>query len=143
MQLQAQEGLLFTYRSGLSSRGLLAWVVALGLTAFYLALYFTEIFTPLALALGLPSKWTLYGALYTLVMIGGEMVRVAGPVDAPESASAVTTNCCNTLVRALVFAFTMYTLAMVKTSPALWMPVMELDQPSVISDCVQVFLAVS
>jgi NAD-dependent dihydropyrimidine dehydrogenase PreA subunit len=71
MQLQAQEGLLFTYRSGLSSRGLLAWVVALGLTAFYLALYFTEIFTPLALALGLPSKWTLYGALYTLVMIGG------------------------------------------------------------------------
>ena len=71
MQLQAQEGLLFTYRSGLSSRGLLAWVVALGLTAFYLALYFTEIFTPLALGLGLPSKWTLYGALYTAVMIGG------------------------------------------------------------------------
>jgi polyferredoxin len=69
--MQGQVGLVDTYGSGLRTRGLAAWSAALGLTAFYLVLYFTEAFTPVAAALGLPSKWTLYGGIYTLVMILG------------------------------------------------------------------------
>ena len=46
---------------------------ALLLTAFYVVLYFTEYFTPASPnAIGLGSKWTLYGVLYTIaIVIGG------------------------------------------------------------------------
>jgi polyferredoxin len=37
--------------------------------AFYLLLFWTEAFTPVAAALGLPTKWTLYGALYTVLVL--------------------------------------------------------------------------
>ena len=60
MDLQGQNGLLQTYRKGLRTRGLLGVLCSLGLTGFYLALYFTEWFTPLAVALGLKDKWFLY-----------------------------------------------------------------------------------
>jgi ferredoxin-type protein NapH len=53
------------------NRGLSAWMIAALLTAFYLVLYFTESFTPVARALGMDSKWTLYGALYTLAIVAG------------------------------------------------------------------------
>ncbi|MEO8662979.1 MAG: 4Fe-4S dicluster domain-containing protein [Bryobacteraceae bacterium] len=53
------------------NRGLSAWMIAALLTAFYLVLYFTESFTPVARALGMESKWTLYGALYTLAIVAG------------------------------------------------------------------------
>jgi ferredoxin-type protein NapH len=66
-------------------RGLTAWALALLLGAFYLFLYYGgrsvgghtlwDPFTPVASALGLPHKWTLYGLLYTVaVMIGGLFV---------------------------------------------------------------------
>jgi ferredoxin-type protein NapH len=71
MYLQAQEGLMHTYREAWRSRGWVAWLIALVLTTFYLTLYFSEAFTPLATALGLRNKWYLYGALYTVCMIGG------------------------------------------------------------------------
>lgn len=64
-------GLLPTYRSPLRTRGPLAWAIALGLSAFYVDLYFFEHLTPLAAGLGLPSKWTLYGLLYSLGMLVG------------------------------------------------------------------------
>ena len=56
----------------ITNRGVTAWSVSLLLFAFYIVLYFTEWFTPLAGALHLGSKWTLYGTLYTLaIVIGG------------------------------------------------------------------------
>lgn len=52
-------------------RGVTAWLLAGLLFGFYLILYFTEHFTPLAKALGLDSKWTLYGLLYTIAIVWG------------------------------------------------------------------------
>ncbi|HZT30337.1 MAG TPA: 4Fe-4S dicluster domain-containing protein [Bryobacteraceae bacterium] len=55
----------------LTHRGVTAWLLSAALFAFYLALYFTEGFTGVARALGLPDKWTLYGLLYTLAILAG------------------------------------------------------------------------
>lgn len=55
----------------IKNRGWAAWVLAALFTGFYLVLYFTEWFTPLAQAVGLGSKWTLYGTLYTLAVTAG------------------------------------------------------------------------
>lgn len=75
-----QAGLLDTYRSPVRTRGVFAWVVAAALFAFYLLLYlpgsaftpdFPDVLTPVATALHLPSKWFLYGALYSVGMVVG------------------------------------------------------------------------
>jgi len=80
MDLQGQNGLLPTYRASLRRRGAAGFAAALGLTAFYLVLYFEDRLAsslgvrplaPLAEALGLRNRWFLYGALYTLAMFGG------------------------------------------------------------------------
>ncbi len=46
-------------------------MLSLALTVFYLVLYFTEALTPVSKALGLGSKWTLYGLLYTIAIVAG------------------------------------------------------------------------
>lgn len=67
-----QAGLLQTYNHSVQRRGTWGWALALGLFAFYILIYFTEAFTPLAQAIGLAGKWNLYGLLYTLaIIIGG------------------------------------------------------------------------
>ncbi len=53
------------------NRGVTAWLLAAVFTAFYLVLYFTEWLTRVAVALGLDGKWTLYGVLYTIAVVGG------------------------------------------------------------------------
>ena len=68
------------------------------------------------------------------VIIAGLIVSVAGPVDAPESASAVTTNCASEPVSCRVLRLTELTPAIVITSPAFKMPVVLLVHPSVIRD---------
>lgn len=55
----------------LTHRGVTAWLLSAALFAFYIALYFTEWLTPLAIALRLGSKWTLYGLLYTVAILAG------------------------------------------------------------------------
>lgn len=55
----------------LTNRGVSAWLLAAAITAFYLALYYTEFFTGVARAVGLDSKWTLYGLLYTIAIVAG------------------------------------------------------------------------
>lgn len=66
-----QAGLLTTYRQPLLTRSALAWMLSGVLSAFYLVLYFTEALTPMARAVGLSDKWTLYGFLYTVAMLAG------------------------------------------------------------------------
>jgi polyferredoxin len=66
-----QAGLLDTYHAPVRRRGLTAWALSAILFAAYLLLYFTEVLTPPAVALGLGSKWTLYGLVYTLAMVVG------------------------------------------------------------------------
>jgi len=80
MNLQGQEGLMDTHRRPIRRRGPLTFALAVVFTAFYVVLYYTEWFTPLARALGLSSKWWFYGALYCALMIGGaaKMLRVHG-----------------------------------------------------------------
>jgi len=73
-------GLLDTYRRPVSTRGGLAVLLSLVLTAFYLLLYlpgsayvpsFPDLLTPIAHALHLPDKWLLYGLLYSVAMVAG------------------------------------------------------------------------
>lgn len=71
MNLQGQNGLLSTWREGWRTRGPGAWIIASLLISAYLLLYFTELFQPAAEALGLRSKWYLYGLVYSLAMVGG------------------------------------------------------------------------
>ena len=66
-----QAGLLDTYQHPAQSRKWPAWVVSAVLVASYLVLYFTEWLEPPARAVGLGSKWTLYGLVYSLAMIIG------------------------------------------------------------------------
>ena len=60
----------------LTHRGVSAWLLAGAITAFYLALYYTEFFTGVAQAVGLDSKWTLYGLLYTLAVVTGGVFMI-------------------------------------------------------------------
>ena len=66
-----QTGLLSTYKKSVSSRGIAAWVASLILFAFYVIIYFTGLLDPVATALGLGSRWTIYGILYTLAVTTG------------------------------------------------------------------------
>lgn len=75
MDGQGQNGFLHTYRRGWQSRNVLAYLLALVFFLFYVALYYSEMFTPLAVAMGLSNKWYLYGALYT-VLVGWGARRV-------------------------------------------------------------------
>lgn len=56
------------FQHDLTHRGPSAWMLSAILFAFYFALYFTEWLTPAATAIGLDSKWTLYGLLYTIAI---------------------------------------------------------------------------
>jgi polyferredoxin len=75
-----QAGLMNTYQHPASNRSWVAWSLSALLLAAYVLLYFGplpalglrfDVFERAAQALGLGSKWTLYGALYTLGMIAG------------------------------------------------------------------------
>ena len=55
----------------LTHRGISAWLLAAILFGFYIVLYFTELFTGPAHAIGLDSKWTLYGLIYTIAIVAG------------------------------------------------------------------------
>ncbi|HAA59260.1 MAG TPA: 4Fe-4S ferredoxin [Myxococcales bacterium] len=59
------------------NRGITAWLITIFLLGFYILLYFGgKIFKPendpfilTAKAMGLPSKWTLYGLIYTIAIL--------------------------------------------------------------------------
>ena len=73
MDLQGQNGLESTYRQGFRARNVVAMLVAVALTAFYLALYFTEHLNPTAALIGLDNKWQLYGFVYSIAMCLGAL----------------------------------------------------------------------
>jgi ferredoxin-type protein NapH len=55
----------------LTHRGISAWLLSILLFAFYIILFYTEWFTPVARVVGLGSKWTLYGLLYSIAIVAG------------------------------------------------------------------------
>lgn len=79
-----QAGLVHTQHHPLSRRAAPAWALSALLLVSYVLLYFgpmpklgltIDVFETLAKAVGLGSKWTLYGLVYTLAMvIGGAFV---------------------------------------------------------------------
>lgn len=75
-----QAGLLDTHHRPARTRGVSAWALSLGLVLFYLLLYLPgqsyapnvpDLITPISDALHLPSKWFLYGLVYSIAMILG------------------------------------------------------------------------
>jgi polyferredoxin len=66
-----REGVFDRLAHDVTHRGVSAWLLSASLFACYLALYYTELFTTAAKAIGLDSKWTLYGLLYTIAIVGG------------------------------------------------------------------------
>ena len=75
-----QAGLLDTYHRPARTGGAAAWVVTALLMGFYLALYlpgsyytpnFPDYVSPVSKLLHLPSKWFLYGLLYSVGMLWG------------------------------------------------------------------------
>lgn len=75
-----QAGLLNTYQNPVSHRSAVAWALSAVLFAFYILLYWgpipaiglhVDVVQRAAEAVGLASKWTLYGVLYTLAMTAG------------------------------------------------------------------------
>jgi len=55
----------------ITHRGVTAWLLSGLLFAFYIVLYYTEVFTQAAVRVGLGSKWTLYGLLYSIAIVAG------------------------------------------------------------------------
>jgi ferredoxin-type protein NapH len=100
-----QAGLMNTYQHPVQSRQWPAWVVAAVLLLSYLVLYFTDDFAAGAQRLGagalwaalsasmnrlmdalhIPSKWTLYGLIYSIAMLvgGSFFLRRHGNGSAP------------------------------------------------------------
>ncbi|MBN4056988.1 4Fe-4S binding protein [bacterium AH-315-J21] len=64
-----QTGLLNTYQKSVSNRSYIAWVMSGALLTFYVLIYFTDFFTPIAAKLHLGGKWGMYGTLYTIFIV--------------------------------------------------------------------------
>lgn len=75
-----QKGAIGWLKHDITHRGVTAWLLSASLLGFYYVLYRTSLLDPVAQALHLGSKWTLYGLLYTLaVTFGGiHMLRKYG-----------------------------------------------------------------
>ena len=67
----------------ITHRGVTAWLLSALLFAFFLVLFYTEVFARAANAMGLGSKWTLYGLLYSIAVVGRRVCTVS-----PRSSAA-------------------------------------------------------
>lgn len=107
MDLQGQNGLLSTYREPYRTRNVTSVLVALVLMGFYCMLYFTDRLDPLARALGLRSKWYLYGALYTAAMIAGAVYYLRRHGNAAYNRARILTNVAIQILLAFALPFVM------------------------------------
>ncbi|MEQ1503580.1 MAG: 4Fe-4S binding protein [Myxococcota bacterium] len=92
MDLQAQNGLMITYRQAWRNRGAAGWAASATLVAFYCVLYWTEWLTPVAEVLHLRSKWYLYGLLYCVGMIVGGAFYLRSHGNARYNQLRIATN---------------------------------------------------
>jgi polyferredoxin len=107
MLAQAQQGLLSTYRESWRRRGPTAWILAASLVGFYLILYFTDWFEPIARAVGLPDKWFLYGSLYSLAMIGGAVYYLGRHGNSRYNRARIAVNVAVQVLLSFVLPFAM------------------------------------
>lgn len=92
MHLQAQEGLMTTYRQAWRNRGAAAWLLSATLIGFYCVLYWTSWLEPVAVALGLRNRWYLYGLLYTVAVGGGGLLYLRHHGNARYNRLRIATN---------------------------------------------------
>jgi ferredoxin-type protein NapH len=107
MQLQAQEGLMPTYRQPWRNRGAVGWAASASLVTFYSVLYWTEWLTPVSEALGLRSKWYLYGLLYSVAMIAGAVFYLRRHGNARYNRYRIATNVAVQVVLGFALPFVM------------------------------------
>ena len=107
MHLQAQQGLMSTYRQPWRNRGASAWIAAGLLVGFYCTLYWTEVFTPIAEGLGLRSKWYLYGLLYCVAVSGGAIYYLRHHGNSRYNQLRIATNVTIQIVLGFTLPFVM------------------------------------
>lgn len=116
MDLQGQNGLLSTFRESWRARGPLAYVAALALLVFYVALYFQDELRPhapwldfdaAARTLGLRSRWLFYGLLYTVAMVAGAVYYLRRHGNARYNQARIAVNVGVQLVLAFLLPLVM------------------------------------
>lgn len=120
MNLQAQQGLMTTYREAWRNRGAVAWAVSFGLIAFYCALYWEgelgtylgmpPVLTWLANAIFLPDRWFLYGFLYTILMVAGAVYYLRRHGNAQYNRVRIAVNIFVQSVLSFTLPFVMHAL---------------------------------
>lgn len=112
MDLQGQNGLMSTFRESWRNRGATAFLVAFLLIGFYTLLYFRDhlgvegtLLDPegWASALGLRSRWFLYGLLYSVAMVAGGAYYLKRHGNSKYNRYRIFTN----ISVQVVFAFTL------------------------------------
>lgn len=111
MDLQGQNGLMRTFHESWRARGPVAWIVSLTLVGFYLALYFSDAFDPVASSLGLRNKWFLYGLIYSVAMVGGAIYHLRRHGTSRYTRTRLAVNVFVQLVFAFALPFVMPLLA--------------------------------
>jgi polyferredoxin len=132
MDLQAQEGLLSTWREGWRTRGVAAWALSLALVAFYVVLYFggttrlgvaiPDVFQPLAEQLHLRSKWLFYGAVYSVAMIAGAFYYLRRHGNSRYNQVRIATNVAVQVVLAFTLPLVLVQLGQPEVYPSYFWP---------------------
>ncbi len=107
MDLQAQQGLMSTYREAWRTRGWPAWVWTFALVGFYCVLYWTDVFEGPSQALGLRNKWYLYGLIYCFAMSGGAIYYLRHHGNSRYNQLRIATNVFVQVVLAWTLPFVM------------------------------------
>lgn len=87
-----------TYRQAWRNRSPVGWLLSAALVTFYVLLYWTEslfgrdIFQPVADLLHLRNRWYLYGAIYSVGMIGGAIVYLGQHGNSRYHRARITVN---------------------------------------------------
>ncbi|MCG8554239.1 MAG: 4Fe-4S binding protein [Proteobacteria bacterium] len=110
MDLQGQDGLLHTYREPWRRRAPAAWLLGALLFLFYLTLYFSDYLDPVARAAGLPNRWFLYGALYSLAMTAGAVYYLKRHGNSRYNRVRIAVNVAVQYVLAFLLPYAMFAL---------------------------------
>jgi polyferredoxin len=116
VDLQAQEGLLSTYREGWRNRSAVGTALSIFIVTFYVVLYFEDQvaglvggrhLSDLAESVGLRSKWYLYGFLYSAAMIAGAVYYLKRHGNSRYNRRRIAVNVSVQVVLAFLLPFVM------------------------------------
>lgn len=137
-----QKGAIGWLKHDITTRGVTAWLLSALILAFYIFLYMSDKFasvpdyiTPMAHAVGLDNKWTLYGLLYTIAIVAGGVYML---YKYSHNAYQVIRTCVVMFVQ-IVLAFSVPQILKIFDQPAfyfsyLWPLKIEYFYPSTLAD---------